>query len=81
VPVILAMVTLVIFMAGQLSRLSLDQAAAVQGQVARFSSPVVLTVTGSLAAIVCFGSVIAGGDVKFRQLFATALWLVIPFAF
>jgi len=66
-PAILAVVTLVVFtavsapllaaqaqelMAGQLSRLSADQAALVQGQVARFSSPLVVTLTGSLAAIV-----------------------------
>ncbi len=106
-PAILAVVTLVVFtavsapllaaqaqelMAGQLSRLSADQAALVQGQVARFSSPLVVTLTGSLAAIVSlpagwliqaaivyFGALIAGGDVEFGWIFATAPWLGIHF--
>jgi hypothetical protein len=64
----------------------------VQGQVARFSSPLVVTLTRSLAAIVSlpagwltqvaivyFGALIAGGDVEFGWIFATAPWLGIRF--
>jgi hypothetical protein len=78
-------------MAQQLSRLSADQAALVQQQMTRFATPLALTISGSLgalvglaigwllqAAIAYFGVLISGGDAEFGEILAAAPWVALP---
>jgi hypothetical protein len=80
--------------ADQMARMSASQAAQVQQTMATFQSPafiigsglagvLIATVIGWLiqAALLYFGSLVAGSDLAFKGILAAAPWLGVPFVF
>ena len=79
-------------MAGQLNRLPAEQLAQIQKQMEMVQTPLFIGATAALtgilalllgyllqAAVLYFGSLIAGGEIDFGRIFAAVPWLGLPF--